>query len=218
MTTLSRSADWRPLRIAMTSYYLPSESKIGVGFQAHGMANALADLGHQVVMFSPCAPVDDARYYHRHVPIRGSLRTFQWAWRVRELDLDGFDVLHAHGDDHLRLGRPTPPHVRTLHGSCFDEALHIKGTKERLRMAALGCTEMVAPLVADATVCVSNATRRWNPWLHKVIPNGVDLSSLPPGGSSGTGANHPLRRHLRAAQAGPATRGRVRADHPSSAA
>lgn len=166
----------------MTSYYLPSDSKIGVGYQAHGMANALVQRGHHVVMFSPCPRVVGSGYEHRQIPMSGSLRTFRWALRVRELDLSSFDVLHAHGDDHLRLGRPTPAHVRTLHGSCFDEALHITGTKERLRMVALGLTEVAAPVVADATVCVSNATKRWYPWLHRVIPNGVDLDRFHPGG------------------------------------
>ena len=129
----------------MTSYYLPSDSKIGAGHQAHAMANALADRGHQVVMFSPCPPVDGARYDHSQVLMSGRLRTFRWANRVRALDLRGFDVLHAHGDDHLRRKRTTPAHVRTLHGSCFDEALHIPGAKERLRMVALGLTEALAP-------------------------------------------------------------------------
>ena len=32
----------RPLRIAMISYYLPSESKIGVGYQVHALATELA--------------------------------------------------------------------------------------------------------------------------------------------------------------------------------
>lgn len=177
---VERPAGWRPLRIAMTSYYLPSDSKIGVGHQAHAMAEALTARGHHVTMFSPCPPVAGARYEHRTVPMQGALRTFRWAARIRALDLSSFDVLHCHGDDHLRLGRPTPVHVRTMHGSCFDEALHITGAKERLRMVALGVTEVLAPLSADATVCVSEATRRWYPWLHRVIPNGVDLDRSRP--------------------------------------
>lgn len=41
------------LRIAMISYYLPSESKIGVGYQVHELANELARRGHQVDVFQP---------------------------------------------------------------------------------------------------------------------------------------------------------------------
>lgn len=53
------------LRIAMTSYYLPSESKIGVGYVAHRLANASVKRSHSVMMFSLCAHADEARYDHR---------------------------------------------------------------------------------------------------------------------------------------------------------
>jgi glycosyltransferase involved in cell wall biosynthesis len=165
----------------MTSYYLPSESKIGAGFVAHRLAQVLSARGHHVTMFSPCRRPDDALYEHAHVPIAGSLRTFKWGALVRGLDLDGFDVLHAHGDDHLRSRRSTPVHVRTLHGSCFSEALHIRGVKERTRMVALGCTEIAGSVRADAAVGVSKSTVRWYPWVKRVIPNGVDLDLFRPG-------------------------------------
>lgn len=181
MTVSASSRAERPLRIAMTSYYLPSGSKIGVGYQAHAMANALTERGHQVVMFSPCPPVEGARYDHNLIPMHGSLRTFRWAMRLRELDLSWFDVLHAHGDTYLRRGKSTPAHVLTLHGSCFDEALHIKGLVGRARMVALGFTEYAGAMVADATVGVSDATRRWHPRIRRVIPNGVDLEHFHPG-------------------------------------
>jgi glycosyltransferase involved in cell wall biosynthesis len=175
-----RPDGWRPLRIAMTSYYLPSESKIGAGHQAHAMAQALVDRGHEVMMFSPCAPVEGARYDHSQVLMHGPLRTFRWANRVRALDLRGFDVLHSHGDNHLRLRR-SPPVIRTMHGSCFAEARHIHGAKERLRMFALGLTEVIGSLTATTTVAVSRNTRRYYPWINRVIPNGVDLDLFHPG-------------------------------------
>ena len=88
------------LRIAMISYYLPSESKIGVGYQVHALATALADRGHDVTVLSACGPVPGARYGHRLVRPRGSLRTFRFATQLRRLDLSAYDVLHAHGDDY----------------------------------------------------------------------------------------------------------------------
>ena len=65
-----------PLRIAMTSYYLPSESKIGAGYMAHRLANVMQARGHEVTMFSPCVKPSDAVYSHVHTPITGSIRTF----------------------------------------------------------------------------------------------------------------------------------------------
>jgi len=169
-----------PLRVAMISYYLPSGSKIGVGYQVHALANALVDRGHSVTVFSSCGPSPDARYRTQTVPLEGSNRTFKFALRLRRIDWAPFDVLHAHGDDYWLWRRRVPAHVRTLHGSCLSEALRIRTARERLRMALLGLSELLASLVADETVAVSENTRRWAPWVRTVIPNGVDLARFHP--------------------------------------
>lgn len=158
----------------MISYYLPSESKIGVGYQVHALASELARRGHHVDVFSPCAPVDGALYSHVHVPLSGPLRTFRFAFAMRRRDLSSYDVLHAHGEDYWMWRRRVPMHVRTLHGSCFEEAIRIEGLFEKLRMVMLGFTEVLASIVADRTVLISPATRRWTPWVRTVIPNGVE--------------------------------------------
>jgi glycosyltransferase involved in cell wall biosynthesis len=69
-----------------------------------------------------------------------------------------------------------------MHGSCFAEALQIPGWKEKVRMALLGCSEVLATGAAHRTVCVSENTRRYYPWARRVIPNGVDVDSFHPGG------------------------------------
>jgi phosphatidyl-myo-inositol alpha-mannosyltransferase len=168
------------LRIAMISYYLPSESKIGVGYQVHALANELARRGHTVDVYSPCGPVEGARYGHVHIPLPGSFRTFRFALAMRRRDLSSYDVLHAHGEDYWMWRRRVPMHVRTLHGSCFEEALRIRGAKEKARMILLGFTELLASVVADRTVLISPGTRRWTPWVKTVIPNGVDTAHFAP--------------------------------------
>jgi len=169
------------MRIAMISYYLPSDSKIGVGYQVHELANELERRGHRVDVISACPPVEGALYRVWRLPLIGHLRTFRFALAIRRLDLSGYDVLHAHGDDYWLWRRRVPVHVRTLHGSCFEEAIHVRGVKERLRMVLLGLSEVMAGLVADTTVVVSPATRRWwTPWVRTVIPNGVDTSRFRP--------------------------------------
>jgi phosphatidyl-myo-inositol alpha-mannosyltransferase len=170
----------RPLRIAMISYYLPSGSKIGVGYQAHELANELSRRGHAVDMFSSCPPVDGASYGHHRIVLLGAGRTFRFAFALRKIDFSGYDVLHAHGDDYWLWRRRVPAHIRTVHGSCFEEALRIRGTKERLRMLLLGFSEVLASLVADQTAVVSPETRRWLPWVRQVIPNGVDTRRFRP--------------------------------------
>ncbi|HEY3673392.1 MAG TPA: glycosyltransferase family 4 protein [Acidimicrobiia bacterium] len=164
------------LRIAITSLYLPGSSKIGVGHQVHHFANALIDRGHDVTVFSPDVAGDGARYVVEHVDPGRSLRTFRFGWRLRDVDLSTFDILHAHGDDTFLVGHRRPPHVRTMHGSCFAEARRIPGAKEKARMALLGAGEVVASVAADRTVAVSAATTRVYPWIRDVIPCGVDVA------------------------------------------
>src|ERR1700722_10101220 len=101
------------MRIAMTSLYLPSGSKIGVGYQAHAMANEFVKRGWEVTMHSPCEKPEDARYEHVVVPVGSRSRTFRFAWELRRYDWGRFDVLHAHGDDTF-LWLKKPAHVRTM--------------------------------------------------------------------------------------------------------
>jgi glycosyltransferase involved in cell wall biosynthesis len=170
-----------PLRIAMVSYYLPSGSKIGVGYQVHELATELTRRGHHVDVYSECPPVPGAIYGHRHIAVTGRFRTFRFAAELRKVDFRGYDVLHAHGDDYWLWKRRAPRHIRTMHGSCFSEALRVPGAANRIRMVLLGVSEIVATLVADQTVLVSPGTRRWYPWVREVIPNGVDTTRFAPG-------------------------------------
>ena len=159
----------------MSSLYLPSMSKIGAGYAAHRLANTMVGLGHRVTMFSPCPKPSDTNYQHVEIPLRGRLTTLKWGYHVGRLSLSEFDIYHAHGDDHFRRRRDTPPHVRTLYGSCLSEAWHIRGAKERLRMFVLGLTEIVGTLRADCSVAISKNSCRFLPWVSHVIPCGVDL-------------------------------------------
>ena len=169
------------MNIAMISLYLPSGSKIGTGYQAHLLGNTLCELGHNVDMYSPCPMPQEACYALRRVDPGRRFRTFGFAYALRSIDFSGYDVIHAHGDDYLLIGRPRPLHVRTMHGSCLAEAIYIRGGKEKLRMAILGATELLSTTVAARTVAVSHATTRWYPWISTVIPNGVDVSRYRPG-------------------------------------
>jgi len=166
----------RSLRVAMISHYLPSESKIGVGYQVHALANAMVDRGHEVTVFSVCGETEGARYQTITLRPTGSNRTFKFALMLRKVDWSPFDVLHAHGDDYWLWRRRVAAHVRTLHGSCFNEARWVPGMREKLRMLLLGASEVLASLVADETVGVSRSSVRFIPWATRVLPNGVDSS------------------------------------------
>ncbi|MFI2103213.1 glycosyltransferase family 4 protein [Isoptericola sp. NPDC019693] len=191
MSTAARPhPEARPLRVAIISYYLPSTSKQGIGYQVHELATELVRRGHDVTVLSDCPPVEGAVYGHQHVRMTGSLRTFRFALALRRVDLSSFDVLHAWGDDYWLWRRRVPRHVRTLAGSCFEEARTIKGVKEKTRMVLLGLSEVLASLVADHTVVISPETRRWYPWVRDVVPCGTDVRRFRPDGSRR--ADHPV--------------------------
>ena len=164
----------------MISYYLPSGSKIGVGYQVHALANAMTERGHSVTVFSACEASEGSLYRTETLMIAGSNRTFKFALQLRKVDWSSFDILHAHGDDYWLWRRRVNCHVRTLHGSCLREAMAVSGTRERLRMALLGLSEMLASVVADHTVAVSKNSRLGMPWVKTVIPNGIDLDRFRP--------------------------------------
>jgi glycosyltransferase involved in cell wall biosynthesis len=168
----------------MSSYYLPSESKMGVGYQAHALANALVTRGHDVTMFSSCGHPDGALYRTELIPVTGRLRTAKFAHRLRQVDWNRFDVFHAHNGDWLLWGDKARPHLRTMHGSSLQEALHIKGARGRATMTYYAACETLASFVADETVAVSRHTQRWLPWIRTCIPNGVDLADFRPGEKS----------------------------------
>lgn len=168
------------MKIAMISMYLPSGSKIGVGYQVHYLANELTKRGHNITVFSQTGAPEGSLYQTIIVPSGKMFRTFGFAWNLRKYDFTGFDVLNAHGDDWFLWGRKRPRHVHTFHGSCLAEMAYIKGLKEKLRMALLALCEYGASFLADELVAVSENTRRYIPRVKHVIPDGVDLSVFYP--------------------------------------
>lgn len=168
------------MNIAIASLYLPSGSKIGVGYVVHAFANALVKRGHSVTVFSQTGAGEDSLYKVEVVPSGARLRTFGFAWNLRRYDFSQFDVLNAHGDDWFLWGKKRPRHIHTYHGSLFAEMLNAHGLTTKVRMAALALCEYGSTLLADELVAVSKNTCKYIPMVKRVIPNGVDLESFAP--------------------------------------
>lgn len=168
------------MKIAITSLYLPSSSKIGVGYQVHALANKLISKGHEVHVYTPAKKPLDANYEVITVPPPKRLRTFAFAWNLRKFNFSGYDVLNAHGDDWFLWFRKRPKHVHTYHGSCFAEMLNQKTIKGRVRSALLALCEYNSLALATDTVSVSENTRKYIPGIKHIIPCGVDLDKFTP--------------------------------------
>ena len=170
----------RVMNIAMTSLYLPGGSKIGVGYQVHQMANQMVLRGHKVTVYSQNEAGEKPLYHLVRVLPKKRLRTFGFAWDLRQFDFSQFDVLHAHGDDWFLWGKKRPRHIHTYHGSCFAEFQHQKTVREKLRMLGLAACEYGSTFFCDEGVAVSENSRKDLPYVKHLIPNGVDLERFYP--------------------------------------
>lgn len=165
------------MKIAVISYYLPPNDRIGSGVQTHYLANAYARAGHNVTMLSPYGSADvDALYTPVKIPCGTKNRTLQFALNLRKFDFSEYDLVHAGMDDWALIGVKKPFHIRTFHGSCFAEALVAGDFKSFVRMSWLGMTEWLSCAVANKTVAVSQNTLKFIPFCHDVIWNGIDKS------------------------------------------
>ena len=170
------------MKIAMTHADLPNESKGGVAFQAHYLANELVERGHDVTMFTFSPAYADCRYrVHQYsIPPRlRRLQAFVLAARLAKTDFSKFDILHTHGDNYLLWGRH--PQVRTFHGSAKDEANSAVRLRRRVYQLAIARLEEIGAQVADVNVGVSQATRARIPSVSVIIPCGVDTTRFYPG-------------------------------------
>lgn len=172
------------MKIAITSLYLPSGSKIGVGYVVHAFANELVKRGHEVTVFSQSGASADSLYQVVVVPSGRRFRTFGFAWNLRRYDFTRFDALNAHGDDWFLWGKARPRHIHTFHGSLLAETIHARGFTTKLRMAAMALCEYGCTFLADELVAVSHNTCKYIPMVKRVIPNGVDLCAFSAGAKS----------------------------------
>lgn len=173
------------MKIAMTHVDLPNESRGGVAFQAHYLANALVDRGHSVTMFTFSPAYADCRYQVHQYGIRSQLRQFKafiFAVRLASTNFSKFDIIHTHGDNYLLWG--CHPQVRTFHGSAKDEAISAVRLRRRIYQSLLAKLEPVSAWIADSKVGVSEATQARIPAISTLIPCGVDTKHFTPGEKS----------------------------------
>lgn len=185
-----RAPATRRLDIGMVSYGLPSPGlkRGGIERVAHDLAQGLARRGHRVTVYSWDPAPPDARYAVETLRGRG----FGTSWLGRRLTmgylgnllgldrrLRRHDAVIAHGDSLLLplLGRPV---LRVVHGSALGEALTARTPWRVAHQLGVYAQELLTALLTRGTVAVSANTRRHNPFVRRVIPNGADLAAFHP--------------------------------------
>jgi len=174
------------LNIAFVSRYLPSNSRAGVGYQAHRLAEALTKKGHRVTVFSQ-GTRPDASY--GFVPLRTTRSNHlaepaAFALAVASVDFAPYDVVHYHGDN--QYVTTNTPSVRTFYGSAVWEARFSDNQAYSLLQASNYAMEFLSAMRSHVNVAISQSTRQALPFVDMVIPVGVDVSLFRPGTKSNT--------------------------------
>jgi phosphatidyl-myo-inositol alpha-mannosyltransferase len=178
------------LSIGVLSYGLPvvGAKRGGIERVAHDLANGLAGRGHRVVVFSHDGAPAGAKYEVKPLPWRRFVST--WIGRRATMgylgnvlmalpDFSGLDVLMAHGDS-LLLPLRRLPFVRVVHGSAWEEARSATSIGRFLLQTGVFAQELLGAATHRASVGVSENTRRSNPFVRFVVPNGVNRAVFTP--------------------------------------
>lgn len=178
------------LRVAVFSYGLPrvGEKRGGGDRVAHDLADGLGRLGHQVTVWSYDPRPEGAAYEVRPLP----WDRFCSSWFGRRVtlgylgnlvavvpDYSGFDAIITMGDS-LLLPFKGKPVVRVMLGSALGEALSATSPWRFVMQVGVYAQELLTALTQRHTVGISRNTRRYNPFVRKVIPIGVDLTDFTP--------------------------------------
>ena len=180
-----------PMKIAVLSYRLPvaGAKRGGIERVAHGLADGLARRGHSVVVFSHDPRPAGALYEVRALPWKSFVDT--WAGLrmtagylgnilALQVDLREFEIVIAHGDS-LLLSMGRKPVVRVMHGSARGEAVHASSPGRAVLQWGVYLQELLTAFLSpSAVVAVSANTQRDNPFIRRVIPNGVDTAIFQP--------------------------------------
>ena len=181
-----------PHAIAVIQRFLPPASRGGAGHFTAGLCETLARRGHRVTVFSQDPAPPGASFEVRQLEGR-ERRTapLSFPFQIARADFNGFDLIHAQGDEQWLPHRGVPV-VRTLHGSSLDEALAngVRGLspKHALLHGWFYQGELIAAVRADAIVAVSPQAGRHMPRRVDVIPNGIDVRAFAPDGTPKSGA------------------------------
>jgi glycosyltransferase involved in cell wall biosynthesis len=156
---------------------LPPDSYTGVAIQVHRLANALAGLGHEVAVYSRSAAPADARYAVLPIRLPGLERALRWApflkrlWHplwFRRLPMDGYDVVHVHGDGAFLRFRGN--FVRTFYGTAALEFRHAASLKGRIAQGISYWMELREARRCRITVGISPHVAAHLPGIDRVIP------------------------------------------------
>jgi phosphatidyl-myo-inositol alpha-mannosyltransferase len=186
--TSSRHRDTLRIGIISNSLPLPGRSAGGVAQFASDLARGLALRGHDVTAWCYEGSGEDSLYTIRRLPA-SSFATSRVGRVLTEGYLgnlftalprfNGIDALIAMGDS-LLLPLHRLPVVRVVQGTALQEALSSRRPIRILTQLGIYPLELIAAAMQPGSVAGSRNTTRFNPFVRRVISNGIDLSAFHP--------------------------------------
>jgi glycosyltransferase involved in cell wall biosynthesis len=185
-----------PIRIAVFSCSLPvlGEKRGGVDRVVHDLADGLAQRGHHVSVWTYDPKPEGAVYDVHDLPWPGFYRS----WLGHRL-IPGYlanilalvpeyrnaDVVLTIGNSLLMplLGKPL---IRVMAGSALGEALSATNPWRFFQQLGVYVQELLCGLTQTGCVAISHSTRRYNPFVRRIIPLGIDLDLFHPDPSAKT--------------------------------
>jgi len=172
--------------IAMVVNFLPDKGKHGgVSYQVHSLANRLSK-DFNVTVFA----MNQTTLSHRYTNIEVRFPCFLGENRyftiilfplfVRFQRLNRFDIVHTHGDDFLFFFLRKPI-IRTFYGSALGELKSSFSFKRKAHQFFRYFSEYLSGFHAKINVAISQSTKKYLPFINRIIPCGVDLGKFKPG-------------------------------------
>lgn len=169
------------MKLAFLHADLPPESAGGVAYQVNLLAREMTKRHDLTVFITVPSQLDRPFRVATSSPRQfGQVsKIFGLGLAFRRLDLQDFDVVHAHGDS-WAVNHPAV--VRTFYGTAAAEAVHAVSARRRVGQTVQYGLELVESARAKYRTTVSHHTRRFLPRIDRVIPCGVDPNIFFPRG------------------------------------
>jgi glycosyltransferase involved in cell wall biosynthesis len=108
------------------------------------------------------------------------LKRYLLAFYFSKIDISGYDIVHSHGDNFLLFFRNVQ--IRTFYGSALMEFLSARTVRRRAAQFFSVPLEWLGALAANRSIVISPETSKYIPFVHNIIPCGVDRTIFYPSG------------------------------------
>lgn len=181
----------KPLKIVFVCHLLPEKGKKtgGVPIVAQRLAVSIAELGHEVTVYSTNQPSDPVPFHWQPISSNAFLQRLcgRNVWDLFLIPIlltfknfNHYDILHFQGNDTFYCGKR--PRVRTMYGSSLREFQHTGNPLRKIILLLCYLFEWIAVYRMDEVFSIGTDTARtYRLGTESIVPLPVDLEFFKPG-------------------------------------